>query len=63
YPVLNALNVVPEDPEIRKRWTPVMENWGKSMKQAPHLLAPTASDLIKYGQKDTILAGFHTDLN
>lgn len=30
---------------------------------SPHLLAPTASDLVKYGQKDTILAGFHTDLN
>lgn len=30
---------------------------------SPHLLAPTASDLEKYGQKDTILAGFHTDLN
>ncbi|KAK3302764.1 uncharacterized protein B0T15DRAFT_543885 [Chaetomium strumarium] len=29
----------------------------------PHLLAPTASDLNKYGAKDTILAGFHTDLN
>ncbi|KAK4109318.1 Clavaminate synthase-like protein [Canariomyces notabilis] len=29
----------------------------------PHLLAPTASDLSKYGKKDTILAGFHTDLN
>jgi isopenicillin N synthase-like dioxygenase len=29
----------------------------------PHLLAPTASDLAKYGEKDTILAGFHTDLN
>ncbi|OTB02558.1 hypothetical protein M426DRAFT_193574 [Hypoxylon sp. CI-4A] len=29
----------------------------------PHLLAPTASDLEKYGTKDTILAGFHTDLN
>ncbi|EFY95788.2 Clavaminate synthase-like protein [Metarhizium robertsii ARSEF 23] len=29
----------------------------------PHLLAPTASDLTKYAQKDTILAGFHTDLN
>jgi hypothetical protein len=32
-------------------------------KYGPHLLAPTASDLVKYGQKDTILAGFHTDLN
>jgi len=29
----------------------------------PHLLAPTASDLVQYGEKDTILAGFHTDLN
>ncbi|PPQ77641.1 hypothetical protein CVT26_005407 [Gymnopilus dilepis] len=29
----------------------------------PHLLAPTASDLVKYGQADTILAGFHSDLN
>lgn len=27
------------------------------------MLAPTASDLVKYGKKDTILAGFHTDLN
>ncbi|KAF8527546.1 Clavaminate synthase-like protein [Hysterangium stoloniferum] len=32
-------------------------------KYGPHLLAPTASDLRKYGTKDTILAGFHTDLN
>ncbi|KAK0711899.1 hypothetical protein B0H67DRAFT_302822 [Lasiosphaeris hirsuta] len=29
----------------------------------PHLLAPTASDLVKYSHQDTILAGFHTDLN
>ncbi|CAN8097749.1 unnamed protein product [Discula destructiva] len=29
----------------------------------PHILAPTSSDLQKYGQKNTILAGFHTDLN
>ncbi len=29
----------------------------------PHLLAPTASDLVKYGKKDTILAGFHSDIN
>ncbi|KAL2270611.1 hypothetical protein VTJ83DRAFT_2795 [Remersonia thermophila] len=89
FPVLNAENVVPEAPHIRERWTPVMNQWGTSMKNAvegltqmaavglglpadtfrdagrygPHLLAPTASDLQKYGQKDTILAGFHTDLN
>ncbi|RYO80790.1 hypothetical protein DL766_002664 [Monosporascus sp. MC13-8B] len=89
FPALNAENVVPADPAIRGRWTPVMEKWGRSMKSAvsglaemaavglglpastftdagqygPHLLAPTASDLVKYGEKDTILAGFHTDLN
>ncbi|KAL7419225.1 hypothetical protein Q5752_006062 [Cryptotrichosporon argae] len=28
-----------------------------------HLLAPTATDLVKYGQLDSIYAGFHTDLN
>ncbi|KAH8120079.1 Clavaminate synthase-like protein [Phellopilus nigrolimitatus] len=79
YPALNAPNVVPEDVSIKNRWVPTMEKWGSSMKNAcahvfinlilgvsttmPHLLAPTASDLKKYGQKDTILAGFHSDLN
>ena len=33
------------------------------MGKRSHILAPTASDLVKYGKKDTILAGFHTDLN
>ncbi|WVQ75753.1 hypothetical protein IAR50_005384 [Cryptococcus sp. DSM 104548] len=28
-----------------------------------HLLAPTATDLDKYGKVNTIYAGFHTDLN
>ncbi|KAK7694971.1 hypothetical protein QCA50_002159 [Cerrena zonata] len=89
FPALNAPNVVPQAPELKDRWTPIMEKWGKSMKNAvenvaemaavglglsrdhfteagrygPHLLAPTASDLVKYSEKDTILAGFHTDLN
>jgi isopenicillin N synthase-like dioxygenase len=89
YPGLNAPNVVPQAESLNTRWKPVMETWGKSMKDAveklaemtaiglgispesfrdagrygPHILAPTASDLVKYGKKDTILAGFHTDLN
>ncbi|TGJ87145.1 hypothetical protein E0Z10_g1579 [Xylaria hypoxylon] len=89
FPGLNADNIVPATGGIRERWTPVMTQWGQSMKSAvsglaemaavgmglpsetfsdaarygPHLLAPTASDLQKYGSKDTILAGFHTDLN
>ncbi|SCV74217.1 BQ2448_6649 [Microbotryum intermedium] len=29
----------------------------------PHLLAPTATDLQRFGQLDSIFAGFHTDLN
>src|SRR5258708_28833845 len=33
------------------------------LSKSPHILAPTASDLVKYGKKDTILAGFHSDLN
>jgi len=34
YPLLNAPNVVPENEEIRKRWSPIMEQWGKAMKTA-----------------------------
>jgi isopenicillin N synthase-like dioxygenase len=33
------------------------------MNQGPHLLGPTGSDLVKYGQEGTILAGYHYDLN
>jgi isopenicillin N synthase-like dioxygenase len=33
------------------------------MNCGPHLLAPTASDLNKHGKLDTVLAGFHNDLN
>ncbi|KAK7314291.1 hypothetical protein VNO77_39506 [Canavalia gladiata] len=33
------------------------------MRLGPHLLAPTGSDLQKYGQEGTVLAGYHYDLN
>ncbi|KAK0465592.1 uncharacterized protein EV420DRAFT_1262645 [Desarmillaria tabescens] len=39
------------------------EMFREAGRYGPHILAPTASDLVKYGEKDTILAGFHTDLN
>ncbi|EFX00553.1 oxoglutarate/iron-dependent oxygenase [Grosmannia clavigera kw1407] len=39
------------------------ETFADAGRYGPHLLAPTASDLQKYGALDTILAGFHTDLN
>ena len=35
----------------------------KLMKNAPHLLAPTATDLNKYGKYGTVIAGYHYDLN
>ncbi|GKU88677.1 hypothetical protein SLEP1_g2910 [Rubroshorea leprosula] len=33
------------------------------MKQGPHLLAPTGSDLGRYGKEGTVFAGYHYDLN
>lgn len=33
------------------------------MRCAPHILAPTGSDLTRYGATGTVLAGFHDDLN
>ena len=29
----------------------------------PHVLAPSSSDLVKYGQKGTVLTGRHSDVN
>lgn len=31
--------------------------------QGPHLLAPTGSDLQRYGQEGVVFAGYHDDLN
>lgn len=33
------------------------------MKQGPHLLAPTGSDLGRFGKEGTVFAGYHYDLN
>lgn len=40
-----------------------VETFREAGRYGPHVLAPTASDLDKYGAEGTILAGFHTDLN
>lgn len=40
-----------------------LETFREAGRYGPHILAPTASDLSKYGDEGTILAGFHTDLN
>jgi len=34
FPSLNADNVVPQAPHIKDRWTPTMNKWGTSMKNA-----------------------------
>ena len=34
FPGLNASNIVPEAPHIKERWTPAMNQWGSSMKNA-----------------------------
>lgn len=39
------------------------DSFTSRMKYGPHLLAPTGSDLRKYGDLGTTLAGFHYDLN
>jgi len=39
------------------------ETFSAMMINAPHLLAPTATDLQKYGTLGTVLAGYHYDLN
>lgn len=39
------------------------DTFSSRMNCGPHLLAPTASDLYRFGAKGTILAGYHYDLN
>ena len=34
FPGLNAENITPEAPSIKERWTPAMNQWGTSMKNA-----------------------------
>ncbi|GAA5969739.1 hypothetical protein JCM11641_008023 [Rhodosporidiobolus odoratus] len=40
-----------------------METFTDAGEYGSHLLAPTSTDLIKYGKVGEIFAGFHTDLN
>jgi len=39
------------------------DTFTRKMDRAPHLLAPTGSDLRKHGKLGTVFAGFHYDLN
>ncbi|OIW07966.1 hypothetical protein TanjilG_20067 [Lupinus angustifolius] len=61
YKMISALKVVAEMAAIG--FGLPKDAFTSLMKQGPHLLAPTGSDLQKYGQEGTILAGYHYDLN
>ena len=39
------------------------ETFTEKMRNAPHLLAPTGSDLAEHHDLNDIFAGFHYDLN
>lgn len=34
FPSLNAANIIPQADGLKERWSPIMEQWGKSMKNA-----------------------------
>jgi hypothetical protein len=34
FPDVKVQNVVPNAPHIKARWTPIMQQWGQSMKNA-----------------------------
>ena len=40
-----------------------MEAFSTKMNKGPHLLAPTATDLYKFAELNTVYAGYHYDLN
>ena len=59
--MLNALEVVAE--MLAVGYGLPVGTFRDMMQQAPHLLAPTGSDLNKYQDDGTIFAGYHYDLN
>merc|ERR1719160_957179 len=59
--MLNALEVVAE--MLAVGYGLPVGTFRDMMQQAPHLLAPTGSDLDKYGEVGTVFAGYHYDLN
>ncbi|KAF8395877.1 hypothetical protein HHK36_019832 [Tetracentron sinense] len=64
YKMISAIEVVAEMAAIgfglpNYAFTSLM----KQARSGPHLLAPTGSDLQRYGQEGTVFAGYHYDLN
>ncbi|KAK1401247.1 putative isopenicillin N synthase [Heracleum sosnowskyi] len=61
YKMVNAIEAVAEMAAIG--FGLPKDAFTSRMKQGPHLLAPTGSDLSRYGQEGTVFAGYHYDLN
>ncbi|KAJ0094577.1 hypothetical protein Patl1_17250 [Pistacia atlantica] len=61
YKMISAIEVVAEMAAIG--FGLPKDAFTSLMKQGPHLLAPTGSDLSRYGQEGTVFAGYHYDLN
>ncbi|KAJ7949128.1 2-oxoglutarate (2OG) and Fe(II)-dependent oxygenase superfamily protein [Quillaja saponaria] len=61
YKMISAIEVVAEMAAIGFGLS--KDAFTSLMKQGPHLLAPTGSDLQRYGQEGTVFAGYHYDLN
>ena len=61
YLMLDAVFLVAE--MLAKGFGLSADAFTQRMKFGPHLLAPTGTDLGKFGKLDAVLAGFHYDLN
>ncbi|XP_044491134.1 uncharacterized protein LOC123215127 isoform X2 [Mangifera indica] len=61
YKMISAIEVVAEMAAIG--FGLPKDAFTSLMKQGPHLLAPTGSDLAHHGQEGTVFAGYHYDLN
>ncbi|ONK68599.1 uncharacterized protein A4U43_C05F13810 [Asparagus officinalis] len=61
YKMISAIEVVAEMAAIG--FGLPKDAFTSLMKQGPHLLAPTGSDLQRHGQEGTVFAGYHYDLN
>ncbi|KAM6563138.1 hypothetical protein CsatB_023136 [Cannabis sativa] len=61
YKMISAIEVVAEMAAIG--FGLPKDAFTSLMKQGPHLLAPTGSDLQTHGREGTVFAGYHYDLN
>ncbi|KAJ6829117.1 uncharacterized protein M6B38_359925 [Iris pallida] len=61
YKMISAIEVIAEMAAIG--FDLPKDAFTSLMKQGPHLLAPTGSDLRRHGCEGTVFAGYHYDLN